>query len=483
MDQSIWLTLSEVEKKILSVISEVGFSTNIPVYAIGGYIRDKIIGRPSSDIDVVCIGDAIRLAEEVANRFHPKPTVNFYSRFGTAMIQHGEWNIEFVGARRESYKHDSRKPIVFSGTLEDDQLRRDFTINAISISLNATNYGDLIDPFNGLEDIRNKTIRTPGNPDITFSDDPLRMLRAVRFAAQLNYNIELQTLESIARCAERIRIISKERITAELDKILMCTKPSIGFDLLFRTGLLEIILPDLCQLYGVEYQEGKGHKDNFYHTLQVVDNLALKSENLMLRWAALLHDIGKPQTKKFEKGNGWTFHGHDAVGAAMVPRIFKMMRMPLDHKLKYVQKLVRMHLRPIALTQEEITDSALRRLLFDAGEDLEDLLLLCEADITSKNITKVNRYLNNYGKVRQKLYELEERDRIRNWQPPVDGEDIMRTFSIGPGKEVGLIKTHIREAILEGQIANERSAAYQLMLEKGQQLGLTVVLNLEVDTL
>lgn len=483
MDQSVWLTLTEVEKKILSVISEVGHATHIPVYAIGGYIRDKIIGRPSSDIDVVCIGDAIRLAEEVANRFHPKPTVNFYSRFGTAMIQHGEWNIEFVGARRESYKHDSRKPIVFSGTLEDDQLRRDFTINAISISLNAENYGDLIDPFNGLDDIRNKTIRTPGNPDITFSDDPLRMLRAVRFAAQLNYNIELQTLESIARCTDRIRIISKERITAELDKILMCTKPSIGFDLLFRTGLLEIILPDLCQLHGVEYQEGKGHKDNFYHTLQVVDNLALKSENLMLRWAALLHDIGKPQTKKFEKETGWTFHGHDAVGAAMVPRIFKNLRMPLDHKLKYVQKLVRMHLRPIALTQEEITDSALRRLLFDAGEDLEDLLLLCEADITSKNITKVNRYLNNYGKVRQKLYELEERDRIRNWQPPVDGEDIMRTFNIGPGKEVGLIKTHIREAILEGQIANERSAAYQLMLEKGQLLGLTVVMNLEANTL
>ncbi len=475
MERMGWLAISNVEKNILSVISDVGKTTGIKVFAIGGYIRDKIIGRPSNDIDVVCIGDAIELAGLVANRFKPKPTVNFYSRFGTAMIQHEDWNIEFVGARRESYKHDSRKPIVFSGTLEDDQLRRDFTINAISISLNAENYGALIDPFNGLEDIKNKTLRTPGNPDITFSDDPLRMLRAIRFATQLHYSIEPSTYESIVRCAERIRIISKERITAELDKILLCEKPSIGFDILFKTKLLEIILPELVLLQGVDYWEGKGHKDNFYHTLQVVDNLAGKSGKLMLRWAALLHDIGKPQTKKYDKAVGWTFHGHDAVGAAMVPRIFKSLRLPLDHKLKYVQKLVKLHLRPISLTQEEITDSALRRLLFDAGDDLEDLLLLCEADITSKNITKVNRYLNNYGLVRQKLYELEERDRIRNWQPPIDGQDIMHVFKIGPGKEVGLIKTCIREAILEGHIANDRSAAYQLMLDKGRELGLSPV--------
>ncbi|MBK9108269.1 MAG: HD domain-containing protein [Saprospiraceae bacterium] len=479
MEQSLLFDLSASEKKILSIISSVAQRENLEVYAIGGYIRDKIIGRASNDIDIVCIGDAIKLAELVADEFKPRPNVNFYSRFGTAALQHKDLHIEFVGARKESYKHDSRKPVIFSGTLEDDQLRRDFTINAISISLNASNYGELIDPFDGLGDIKKKRIKTPGNPDTTFSDDPLRMMRAIRFATQLQYVIDPETLEGIKSCCDRIKIVSKERITTELDKILLCHKPSIGLDLLYKTGLLENILPELILLAGVEYLEGKGHKDNFYHTLEVVDNLAAKSDNLMLRWSALLHDIAKPQTKKFEKGIGWTFHGHDALGAAMVPRIFKSMRLPLDHKLKYVQKMVRLHLRPIALTKEEISDSALRRLLFDAGEDLEDLLMLCEADITSKNITKVNRYLNNYSIVREKLYELEAKDRIRNWQPPVDGADIMELFQIKPGKEVGIIKTCIREAILEGTIPNERQAALKLMQEKGLELGLVAVKSLE----
>ncbi|MBK8955910.1 MAG: HD domain-containing protein [Saprospiraceae bacterium] len=479
MEQSLLFDLNPSEKKILSIISSVAQRHGIEVYAIGGYIRDKIIGRASEDIDIVCIGDAIRLAELVADELKPRPSVNFYSRFGTAAFQHKDLHIEFVGARKESYKHDSRKPVIFSGTLEDDQLRRDFTINAISISLNANNYGELIDPFNGLGDIKLKRIKTPGNPESTFSDDPLRMMRAIRFATQLNYQIDPETLTGIQTSSDRIKIVSKERITAEFDKILLCPKPSVGLDLLFKTGLLEKILPELVLLAGVEYHEGKGHKDNFYHTLEVVDNLAKKSDQLMLRWAALLHDIAKPQTKRFEKGIGWTFHGHDALGAAMVPRIFKGLRLPLDHKLKYVQKMVRLHLRPIALTKEEITDSALRRLLFDAGEDLEDLLMLCEADITSKNITKVNRYLNNYLIVREKLFELEERDRIRNWQPPVDGTDIMEIFAIKPGKEVGIIKTCIRESILEGVIPNERYAALQLMFEKGKELGLIPVKSLE----
>ncbi|MGB4970285.1 MAG: HD domain-containing protein, partial [Saprospiraceae bacterium] len=385
---------------------------------------------------------------------------------------HKELEIEFVGARKESYRLESRKPMVSSGSLQDDQLRRDFTMNAISISLNPENYGEIIDPFDGLKDIESKIIRTPTNPDQTFSDDPLRMMRAIRFATQLNYTIDETTYQGIIQSKSRIRIVSKERITAELEKILESPKPSIGFDLLFKTGLLELILPEMVLLHGAEYQDGKGHKDNFYHTLQVVDNLAAKTDNIWCRWAAVFHDIAKPQTKRYDKINGWTFHGHEALGAIMVPRIFKNLRLPLDNKMKYVQKLVRLHLRPIALTQEEITDSALRRLLFEAGEDLEDLLMLCEADITSKNINKVNRYLNNYQIVREKLYELEERDRIRNWQPPISGEDIMKLFGIGPGKEIGIIKSHIREAILEGQIPNEHDAAFKLMLEKAKELGL-----------
>ncbi len=476
MEQSLIFRLDPSEQKILSIISECGKEMNIKVFAIGGYIRDKLIGRTSKDVDIVCLGDAIQLAEKVADRFKPRPNVNFYSRFGTAMIRHKEIEIEFVGARKESYRQDSRKPTVVVGTLEDDQLRRDFTINAISVSLNEENYGELIDPFNGLHDIEQKIIRTPTDPERTFSDDPLRMMRAIRFASQLGYRIEDKTYQGILQSRKRLPIVSKERITAELDKILMCTKPSVGLDLLFRSGLLEHILPELILLHGVEYQNGKGHKDNFYHTLQVVDNLSLKSDNLWLRWAALLHDIAKPQTKKYDPLAGWTFHGHDAVGAAMVPRIFKNLRLPLDNKMKYVQKMVRLHLRPIALTQEEITDSALRRLLFEAAEDLEDLLMLCEADITSKNVDKVSRYLNNYEKVRQKLYELEERDRLRNWQPPIDGSDIMNYFGVGPGREIGEIKNTIREAILEGQIPNEREAAFKLMVEKGLSLGLKSVL-------
>lgn len=475
VEQSLIFQLNPSEKKILNIISEAADELDLEVYAIGGYIRDKIIGRASGDIDIVCVGDAILLAETIASRFIPRPTVNFYSRFGTAMIKHKDLIIEFVGARKESYRQDSRKPMVFSGTLEDDQLRRDFTINAISISLNKNNYGEIIDPFNGLSDIKEKLIRTPTDAEQTFSDDPLRMMRAIRFSCQLGYSIVPETLDAIIRSKERIKIVSKERITTELEKILNCDQPSKGFDLLFKTGLLNYVLPELVLLHGVDYHKGKGHKDNFYHTLQVLDNLAKKSDHLWLRWAALLHDIAKPQTKRFEEGVGWTFHGHDALGAHMVAKIFKNLKLPLDAKMRYVQKMVRLHLRPIALTQEEITDSALRRLLFEAGEDLEDLLLLCEADITSKNEHKVKKYKNNYSLVREKLYELEERDKIRNWQPPVTGEDIMLVFGLTPGKEIGIIKNAIREAILEGEIQNTRDAAIELMLNKGKDLGLTIV--------
>jgi poly(A) polymerase len=472
MNQSLIFNIDPSEKKILSIITECGKDLGVPVFAVGGYIRDKLIGRESKDIDIVCLGDGIQLAEYVASRLKPMPSVNVYSRFGTAMIKHKELEIEFVGARKESYSADSRKPVVASGSLEDDQLRRDFTMNAISISLNEDSFGEIIDPFDGMKDIEQKIIRTPANPDITFSDDPLRMMRAIRFASQLNYKIEDHTYDGIYKSRHRIKIVSKERITAELEKIMMCEKPSLGFDLLFKSGLLEFILPELVLLYGVEYQNGQGHKDNFYHTLQVLDNLSQTSDNIWCRWAALFHDIAKPQTKRFDPAAGWTFHGHDAVGAHMIPKIFKNLRLPLDHKMKYVQKLVRLHLRPIALTQEIITDSALRRLLFDAGEDLEDLLLLCEADITSKNPEKVSRYLNKYSMVREKLFELEERDRIRNWQPPVSGEDIMKYFGIGPGKEIGIIKNCIREAILEGVIPNDKDAAIELMEQKAKELGL-----------
>jgi poly(A) polymerase len=473
MDNQLIFKLDTAERKILDIISDCGQQLNYPVFAIGGFVRDRLIGRPSKDIDIVCLGDGIKLAQEVASKFRPIPNINIYERFGTAMIRHHDLEIEFVGARKESYSSESRKPTVSPGTLQDDQLRRDFTINAISISLNQDNFGEIIDPFNGLEDLEKKIIRTPANPDITFSDDPLRMMRAIRFSTQLDYEIEPRTWTGILNNAKRIRIISKERISAELEKIILCQVPSIGFDKLFKSGLLELFFPELCMLHGVEYQDGKGHKDNFYHTLQVLDNLSKKTDKLWLRWAAILHDIAKPQTKRYDAELGWTFHGHEALGAAMLPRIFKNLRMPLDHKMKYVQKLVRLHLRPIALTQEIITDSALRRLLFDAGEDLEDLLILCEADITSKNSDKVKRYLNNYSKVRERLAEVEEKDRIREWQPPISGEEIMKTFNLKPGKEIGLIKNAIRESILDGIIPNAYEPAFQLMLDKAKELGLT----------
>ncbi|MDQ3143082.1 MAG: CCA tRNA nucleotidyltransferase [Bacteroidota bacterium] len=469
---SLIFKLDPSEKKILEIISQAGKDLGFPVYAIGGFVRDRIIGRPSKDIDIVCLGDGIQLAERVAYQFKPTPQVNVYSRFGTAMIRHKDLEIEFVGARKESYQEDSRKPRVMAGSLLDDQLRRDFTINAISFSLNPENYGEIIDPFDGLMDIEAKIIRTPLEANQTFSDDPLRMMRAIRFSNQLDFTIHPKTYEGIIQNKNRVRIVSKERISTELEKIILCEKPSMGFDQLFRCGLLELILPELVALHGVEYQGGRGHKDNFYHTLQVLDNVCAKSEHLWLRWAAILHDIAKPQTKRYDKDSGWTFHGHEALGAAMVPRIFKNLRLPLDNKMKYVQKLVRLHLRPIALTQEEITDSALRRLLFEAGEELDDLLLLCEADITSKNPDKVKRYLQNYQVVRSRLIEVEEKDRIREWQPPITGEMIMETFGLRPGREVGILKNAIREAILDGLIPNEYEAAFTFMMDKAKGMNL-----------
>lgn len=460
------------EKAIFETISKAAQDIGQPVYLIGGYVRDRILGNTCKDIDIVSEGNGIDLAHAIAARLKPKPRVVVYQRFGTAMLKHRDFELEVVGARKESYRSDSRKPIVENGTIRDDQLRRDFTVNALSVSLNPDSYGKLIDPFDGLKDMQDKILRTPLDPNITFSDDPLRMLRGIRFAGQLDFTIHPDTLQAISDNARRIKIVSKERITGELEKMLKTPKPSISFKLLFDTGLLQIIFPELANLYGVEEVNGWAHKDNFYHTLQVVDNLAAKTDNVWLRWGAVLHDIAKPATKKFQPGQGWTFHGHDAVGAGMVPRIFKRLRLPLDHKMKYVQKLVRLHLRPISLTKEEITDSAVRRLLFEAGEDLDDLMLLCQADITSKNERKVTRYLKNYEKLKIKLQEVEENDRLKNWQPPIDGQTIMDTFEIPPGRMIGIIKNEIREAILDGVIPNEYDAAYQLMLDIGDKLKL-----------
>lgn len=461
---------SEYELLVFKKIALASNIIGVHSYVIGGFVRDKILGRNTKDIDVVCVGDGISLAEETAKQFGKTVQVNVFRTYGTAQIKLDETEIEFVGARKESYSLESRNPTVEKGTLEDDQLRRDFTINAIGISLQDNNFGEIIDPFDGLGDIERKIIKTPREPEQTFIDDPLRMMRAIRFAAQLHFNIEEKTLDAITENAKRIRIITKERIADELNKILLSNKPSIGFDLLYKTGLLEIIFPQMAALAGAEFVDGYGHKDNFYHTLQVVDKISQTTDDLWLRWAAVLHDIAKPATKKMEEGHGWTFHGHEAVGGRMVPKIFTQLKLPQNEKMKFVRKMVEMHLRPISLTKENITDSAIRRLLFDAGEDIDSLMKLCDADITSKNKIKVKRFLENFEMVRLRCAEVEATDNLRNWQPPITGEIIMETFNLPPSKKVGIIKDAIRNAILDGEIPNDYDAAHAYMLKKAKEL-------------
>jgi poly(A) polymerase len=460
-----------LKNKIFGIIGEEAAALNTRAFVIGGYVRDSLLGRDSKDIDIVVEGSGIEVAERVAERIGVHLTV--FKSFGTAMLKYGNMEVEFVGARKESYRADSRKPIVEDGSLEDDQNRRDFTINALAFSLQKEDFGNLVDPFNGVKDMQEGIIRTPLDPDTTYTDDPLRMIRAIRFATQLSFFIVEDSLKSIRRNRERIKILSKERITEELNKIIMSPKPSVGFYLLDETGLLELILPSLLKLKGVESVEGKGHKENFSHTLQVLDNLAENSNNLWLRWSALLHDIAKPATKNYEPGIGWTFHGHDYLGSKMVAGIFRQLKLPLNEKLKYVQKMVQLHLRPIALVQEEVTDSAVRRLLFDAGDDIEDLMMLCEADITSKNDKIVKRHKKNFDLVRQKLIEVEEKDAVRNFQNPVTGEMIMEIYGLSPCREVGLIKEYIKNAILDGKIGNNIDEAKTLMEEKAEELGLS----------
>lgn len=464
-----------LQNPIFKVLATLAEQTKTEVFVIGGFVRDIFLNRPSKDIDILVIGNGIAFAEAVGLKLKAKVAV--FKNFGTAMLKYGDLEIEFVGARKESYRAESRKPIVENGTLADDQLRRDFTINALAISLNTTNYGKIIDPFDGLTDLNQQLIRTPLDPTITFSDDPLRMMRAIRFATQLNFKIDQQALEAIKIQKERISIVSKERITDELNKIILSKTPSIGFKHLFDTGLLHLIFPQMAALYGVEIIKGKGHKDNFYHTLQVLDNICEHTDDLWLRWAAILHDIAKPPTKRFEEGHGWTFHGHEDKGARMVPQIFAQLKLPLNEKMKLVQKLVQLHLRPIVLAQETITDSAVRRLLFEAGEEIESLMILCNADVTTKNEYKIKKYRNNFELVKQKLKDVEERDQLRNWQPPVSGNDIMQIFGIQAGREVGILKNAIREAILEGEIANSYEEAFHFMKQKAKELGLNVIIN------
>ena len=465
-----------LDNPIYRIVGATADKLGLPAYAVGGVVRDHFLHRPCTDIDIVCIGNGIQLAEATAHSINPNIQVTVFKHFGTASFNYRQgdslWQIEFVGARRESYRHDSRKPIVEVGTLQDDQNRRDFTINAMAVSLNQDSFGQLLDPFGGIHDLDQGIIRTPLDPDITFSDDPLRMMRAIRFATQLQFRILPETLDAIQRNASRIRIVSAERITTELNKIILSPSPSLGFKLLQKTGLMAIIFPEFSNLKGVETVGGRGHKDNFYHTLEVLDHVAANSYDLWLRWAAILHDIGKPATKRYDPKLGWTFHGHEVKGSRMVKKIFSRLRLPLDNKMKYVEKLVLLHLRPIILAEDQVTDSAVRRLLFDAGDDIDDLMTLCQADITSKNEEKVRRYMKNFQLVRQKLVELEERDRIRNFQPPVSGDDIMKTFNISPCREIGIIKDTIKDAILDGIIPNDREAAWQMMLQKAAELGL-----------
>jgi poly(A) polymerase len=461
--------------KIFSLIKDIAIEENMLAFVIGGYVRDCILGRDTHDIDIVVQGSGIEFARKFARSLGENIPVSIFRNFGTALVKYQEREIEFVGARKESYRRNSRKPVVEDGTLEDDQNRRDFTINAMAISLNKDNYGKLIDPFNGLKDIENKILKTPLEPARTFSDDPLRMMRAIRFAAELGFSIEAKTFRGIKQSAFRISIVSKERITDELNRILLSDKPSAGLSLLDETGLMPIIFPEFHALKGVHEENGQRHKDNFFHTIQVVDNVAGVSDDLWLRWAAMLHDIAKPVTKKYDNGSGWTFHGHDFIGSKMVPRIFRTLKLPLNEKMKYVQKMVLLHLRPIALSPEGVTDSAIRRLVFDAGEDLEDLMMLCEADITSKNEKTVRRHLRNFQIVREKIDLLEEKDSIRNFQPPISGEEIMEIFGLPPSRPVGIIKNTIKEAILDGIIRNDYKEAYDLMIKKGKELGLEPV--------
>lgn len=458
-----------LNKKIFSIIAQEACNSNVRAYVIGGYVRDCFLKRKSKDIDIVVEGSGIDLAERVAQKLGVKVTV--FKNFGTAMLKSKDIEVEFVGARKESYRLDSRKPIVEDGTLVDDQFRRDFTINALAFSLQKEDFGNLVDPFGGVKDLQAGLIRTPLNPDTTYSDDPLRMIRAIRFASQLSFAIVPESLESIKRNRERVKILSHERISEELNKILLSPKPSVGFYLLESTGLLEVIMPQLLNLKGVETMEGRGHKDNFSHTLQVLDNLSQNSNNLWLRWAALLHDIAKPVTKNFEQGLGWTFHGHEFIGGKMVPKIFQQLKMPMNEKMKYVQKLVQLHLRPMALVQDVVSDSAMRRLLFDAGDDIDDLMLLCEADITSKNEKTVKKHKANFALVRKKLVEVEAKDALRNFQNPITGEHIMEKYDIKPGREIGIIKEYIKNAILDGVIGNNMAEAEDLMGKKATEMG------------